>query len=267
MFTDDDISDRAAVARLSGGGKWIRTAGPSREHSLDFRGGEGPSGRSERSKQAIRFTVDERFEFPLSTGESGLTSLIPRPQSKCHRAYFWSGRPLQNADAVCRDGTVCPPGHSCPSHRRAIAQLSIKPGEFDDLGDQQVKKVAQPIRVYRVQVETPGGPPSLFRRCDGGPTGPAQPLLRLTRSPPTLCLCPSLTQSNRRGTARCPPIPINAGRHHRKFAGDFPRNPHVHQTGSIPGQGLRYRTLRPTFRITVGICARSRRSDAFFRRL
>src|SRR6516165_5422400 len=54
----------------------------------------------------------------------------------------------------------------------------------------------------------------------GGPTGPAQPLFRLTRSPPTPCLCPSLTQSNRRvrdpyarwcgrgGTARCPPIPI-----------------------------------------------------------
>src|SRR6478672_5571901 len=54
-------------------------------------------------------------------------------------------------------------------------------------------------------------------RTPGGPTGPAQPLLRLTRSPPTLCLCSSLTQSNRRGTdpyarwcgrggtARCPP--------------------------------------------------------------
>src|SRR5712672_382867 len=54
----------------------------------------------------------------------------------------------------------------------------------------------------------------------GGPTSPAQPLFRLTRSPPTPCLCPSLTRSNRRGTdpyarwwgrggtARCPPIPI-----------------------------------------------------------
>src|SRR5258706_3680187 len=57
-------------------------------------------------------------------------------------------------------------------------------------------------------------------RTPGGPTGPAQPLLRLTQSPPTLCLCPSLTQCNRRGTdpyarwcgrggiARCPPILI-----------------------------------------------------------
>ena len=58
-------------------------------------------------------------------------------------------------------------------------------------------------------------------RTPGGPTGPAQPLLRLTRSSPTLCSRPSLTRSNRRGTdpyarwcgrggaARRPPIPIN----------------------------------------------------------
>ena len=31
-------------------------------------------------------------------------------------------------------------------------------------------------------------------RTPGGPTGPAQPLLQLTRSPPTLCLCSSLTR-------------------------------------------------------------------------
>jgi adenylate cyclase len=33
------------------------------------------------------------------------------------------------------------------------------PVRFDDLGDQQVKNVAQPIRVYRVQVETPAVKP------------------------------------------------------------------------------------------------------------
>jgi hypothetical protein len=37
-------------------------------------------------------------------------------------------------------------------------------------------------------------------RTPGGPTGPAQSLLRLTRSSPTPRLRPSLTQSNRRGT-------------------------------------------------------------------
>src|SRR5258707_9989586 len=59
-------------------------------------------------------------------------------------------------------------------------------------------------------------------RTPGGPTGRAQPLFRLTRSPPTPFLRPSLTRSNRRGTdpyarwwgrggtARCPPIPIHA---------------------------------------------------------
>src|SRR5499427_680766 len=57
-------------------------------------------------------------------------------------------------------------------------------------------------------------------RTPGGPTGPAEPLLRLSRSPSTSCSCPSLTYSNRRvrdpyarwcgrgGTVRCPPIPI-----------------------------------------------------------
>ena len=61
-------------------------------------------------------------------------------------------------------------------------------------------------------------------RTPGGPTGPAQSLLRLTRSSPTPRLRPSLTQSNRRGTdpyarwwgrggiARCPPIPIQLPR-------------------------------------------------------
>ena len=67
-----------------------------------------------------------------------------------------------------------------------------------------------------------------------GPTSPAQSLLRLTRSSPPPRLRPSLTQSNRRGTdpyarwcgrggiERCPPIPINGGRHHRGFAGRLP---------------------------------------------
>src|SRR6516225_5748930 len=43
-------------------------------------------------------------------------------------------------------------------------------------------------------------------RTSGGPTGPAQPLLRLTRSSPTPCLCSSLTQSNRRGTRPVCPV-------------------------------------------------------------
>lgn len=58
-------------------------------------------------------------------------------------------------------------------------------------------------------------------RTPGGPTGPAQPLLRVSRPPSTPCLCPSLIRSNRRGTdpyarlcgrggaVRRPPITIN----------------------------------------------------------
>src|SRR5258707_9744987 len=65
-------------------------------------------------------------------------------------------------------------------------------------------------------------------RTPGGPTSPAQPLFRFTRSPPTPCRCPSLTRSNRRGTdpyarwwrrggtARCPPIPIKRYRENER---------------------------------------------------
>src|SRR5271167_1138267 len=57
-------------------------------------------------------------------------------------------------------------------------------------------------------------------RTPSGPTGPAEPRLRLPWSAPALCPRPSITQSNRRGTdpyarwcgrggvARHPPIPI-----------------------------------------------------------
>jgi hypothetical protein len=58
-------------------------------------------------------------------------------------------------------------------------------------------------------------------RTPGGSTSTAQPLFRLTGSPPTPCLCPSPTRSSRRGTrpvcpvvgrggtARCPRIPLD----------------------------------------------------------
>ena len=149
---------------------------------------------------------------------------------------------------------------------------------FEDMGEQQVKNIARPVRVHRIVLgegtgpseQTAGGaanPPlalpdkpsiavlpfqnmsddpeqeyfadgtveeiitALSRirwlfgilahvRTPGRPASPAQPLFPLTRFAPTPCLCPSLTQSNRRGTdpyarwwgrggiARCPPIPI-----------------------------------------------------------
>src|SRR5215831_3438189 len=56
------------------------------------------------------------------------------------------------------------------------------------------------------QAEGPGGDGGQHhvgvqrRRGFRGCPAPAQPLLRLTGAPQTPCLCPSLTQSNRRGT-------------------------------------------------------------------
>src|SRR4029077_19550674 len=78
-------------------------------------------------------------------------------------------------------------------------------------------------------------------RTPGGPTSPAQPPFRLTRSSPTSCLCPGLTQSNRRGTdpyarwwgrggiARCPLSRSSAqGRHpagRRRWSACHPTRP------------------------------------------
>ena len=49
-------------------------------------------------------------------------------------------------------------------------------------------------------------------RTPGGPGGPAQPLLRFTRSPTTLCSGCGLTRSNRRGTRPVCPV-VWEGRH------------------------------------------------------
>src|SRR5712672_3291273 len=51
-------------------------------------------------------------------------------------------------------------------------------------------------------------------RTPGGSTSTAQPLLRLTRSPPTPCLCPSLNRSNSRGTR--PVCPVVGEEWHRE---------------------------------------------------
>src|SRR5262249_48710038 len=53
-------------------------------------------------------------------------------------------------------------------------------------------------------------------RTPGGSTSPAQPLFRVARSPPTPCLCPSLTRSNRRGTR--PVCPVVGEGWHREGA-------------------------------------------------
>jgi hypothetical protein len=45
-----------------------------------------------------------------------------------------------------------------------------------------------------------------YVRTPGGPSGPAQPLLRFTRSSPTLCSGRGLTRSNRRGTRPVCPV-------------------------------------------------------------
>src|SRR6267378_8626366 len=90
---------------------------------------------------------------------------------------------------------------------------SVDPPKITLVSLAAVAERAQPLQrtapAWRTEVQCSGRRRFADRvlahvRTPGGPTGPAQPLLRLTRSPPTLCLCPSLTQSNRPGRTVIP---------------------------------------------------------------
>ncbi len=56
-------------------------------------------------------------------------------------------------EALAEPGAICV---SAAAHGQIGNKLPLT---FDDLGEQQVKNIAQPIRVYRVQTETPAPPP------------------------------------------------------------------------------------------------------------
>ena len=57
-------------------------------------------------------------------------------------------------EALAEPGAICVSG---PAHDQIGNRLPLA---FDDLGEQQVKNIAQPIRVYRVQTEMPALPPA-----------------------------------------------------------------------------------------------------------
>src|SRR4051794_16954608 len=69
-------------------------------------------------------------------------------------------------------------------------------------------------------------------RTSGRPSGPAQPLLRLNRSPPTLCSGVGLSRSNRRGTRPVRPV-VWEGRH--REVPPYPDQPaSIHQPRARP---------------------------------
>src|SRR5208283_1016056 len=107
---------------------------------------------------------------------------------------------------------------------------SVDPSKIAFVSLAAVAKRAKPLQrttpSRHIEVQCGGGGrlahgPLANVRTPVGPTGAAQQLFRLARSPPNLCVRPSLTWSNRRGTdpyarwcgrggaARHPPIPIN----------------------------------------------------------
>jgi hypothetical protein len=135
---------------------------------------------------------------------------------------------LRQADPPCPAGQVPDPGSLDPPKITLVSLAAVA---------ERAQSLQRTAPSWRAKVPCSGrrrftDGVLAHVRTPGGPTSPAQPLFRHTRSPPTPCLCPSLTQSNRRGTdpyarwwgrggiARCRPIPISgqkrsSGRGHR----------------------------------------------------
>jgi hypothetical protein len=82
---------RKVRKRLSAGAKGVRTVGPPRANSLDFRGGEGPSGRSERSKQAIRSYGGPAVRIPFAPAGSLVRTGLPPIQAARERCMEEEG--------------------------------------------------------------------------------------------------------------------------------------------------------------------------------
>ena len=89
--------------------------------------------------------------------------------------------------------------------------------------------------VSQFRAAVAAGSPTGFWRMSGHPAvqaGPAQPPLRLTRSPPTLCSATGLTRSNRRGTRPVCPV-VWEGR--RREASPYPDQHRLSRVGELVG--------------------------------
>jgi TolB-like protein len=80
-------------------------------------------------------------------------------------------------EALAEPGAICV---SAAAHDQIGNKLPLT---FDDLGDQQVKNIAQPIRVYRVQTATPAPPPLAALPLPDKPSIAALPFQNMSGDP------------------------------------------------------------------------------------
>ena len=102
--------------------------------------------------------------------------------------------------------SLAEPGAICVS---AVARDQIGnklPVAFDDLGEQQVKNIVQPIRVYRVRTEMPAPPPAAALPLPDKPSIAVLPFQNMSAAIPSRNISP--TAWSRRSS---PPSRVSAG--------------------------------------------------------
>jgi adenylate cyclase len=79
--------------------------------------------------------------------------------------------------------SLAEPGEICVSGAARDHIGNKLPLAFDDLGDQQVKNIAQAIRVYRVQAETPAAQPAAALPLPDKPSIAVLPFANMSGDP------------------------------------------------------------------------------------
>ena len=194
--------------------------------------------RSRRAGERVMASVSRFLAGKLRLKVNEAKSAVARPEERKFLGFSIANdgserriapKALATFKARIRDMTPGPGDQSAAGDRRAhaipdrVARLlrllpdppgaheigSVDPPKTPHVSLAAVAERAQPLQgtlpPWRAKV--PGSGRRRFAdgvlahvRTPGGPTGPAQPLLRLPRSSQTPCPRPSLTRSNRRGT-------------------------------------------------------------------
>jgi TolB-like protein len=101
-------------------------------------------------------------------------------------------------EALAEPGTICV---SAPTRDHIGNKLPLA---FDDLGDQQVKNIAQALRVYRVQVKQPSVPPAATQPLPDKPSIAVLPFQNMSGDPEQEYFVDGLVEDITTAIARLP---------------------------------------------------------------